>query len=417
MLDWASGTLLWGAWVAPHFFNAVPPYNLNRFSERLAWSTPPNAYSLLLAEKRRSGSPLLDLTSANPTEALSDYPHHEIAQALGAITTFRYEPDPLGSKLARQTVACWYGEQGIPVVAENIALTASTSEAYAILFKLFCDPGDEVLVPSPSYPLFEYLARGEAVKTVPYHLSYDGGWFIDFESVERAISAKSKAFVVVNPNNPTGSFLKAREVTRLASLAEKYGLPLISDEVFMSYPAAGNGDQIRSFIGKNEVLSFSLNGLSKAAGMPQMKLAWIAVNGPQQEREAALAKLELLLDSYLSVATPVQCALPELLRIGSTIRSGIDLRLRENRDYLATLRNTPVEPLASEGGWSVILHIPNVLAEEEWIAKLLAYDGIVVQPGYFYDMAKEAFVVVSLLTEPATFAEGIDKLERLVARF
>ena len=242
---------------------AMPPYNLPRSSKRLVWSTPRNAYSLLLEEKRRSGVQLFDLTTANPSEALADYPHQELASAFGAITDFRYEPDPLGGKLARQTIAAWYLDQTIPVTAENIALTASTSEGYAILFKLLCDPGDEILIPSPSYPLFEYLARGESVKTVPYQLNYDGAWFIDFESVERAVSPRSKALVVVNPNNPTGSFLKTEEQKHLASLAQKHSLALISDEVFMSYPTteADQPERVRTLIGKDDVLSFSLNGL------------------------------------------------------------------------------------------------------------------------------------------------------------
>ena len=392
----------------------MAPYDLTRFSERLAWSTPRNSYSLLLEEKRQGGMRLLDLTSANPTEVFPDYPHQDLARALGAISSFRYEPMALGTKLARQTVAAWYaGLQGICASAGRIALTASTSEAYAVLFKLLCDPGDEILVPFPSYPLFEYLARAETVKTVPYQLSYDGSWFIDFESVKRGISARTKAIVLVNPNNPTGSFLKRQEASQVAELAGTHELALISDEVFMSYPTAAEPQpsQVRSLIGHDDVLSFSLNGLSKAAGMPQMKLAWIAVNGPPREVDSALAKLELLLDSYLSVATPVQCALPELLRIGGAIQKSIGARLDENRHILGALRNTSVELLASEGGWSAILQVPNIRSEEDWVAKLLAEEGIVIQPGYFYDMAREAFLVVSLITDPAEFCRRHRQVE------
>ena len=394
----------------------MSPYKLNRFSDRLAWSTSQNPYSLLLAEKRQAGIPLLDLTIANPTEAFANYPHADIARAYGAIASFRYEPDPLGMRSARETVARWYLDQRVPARAERIVLTASTSEGYSALFKLLCDPGDEILIPSPGYPLFEYLARADTVKTLSYPLSYDGSWFIDFASLEKAISPRSKAIVVVNPNNPTGSFLKTVEAQRLASLAQKYQLALISDEVFMTYPAdEGQVGGVRSLIGYDDVLSFSLNGLSKAAGMPQMKLGWIAVNGPPAQVSQALARLELLLDSYLSVATPVQCALPELLRIGSSVHTQIRNRSRQNLESLKTLRNSPVEVLPSEGGWSIILQVPNVQTEEQWIAKLLADETMVIQPGYFYDMAKEAFVVVSLITDPADFAEGIGRLKRLAA--
>ncbi len=395
----------------------MPIYSLKRFSERLAWSTPANPYSLLLEQKRRAGVRLLDLTTANPTEAFADYPHTEIARAYGAIANFRYEPEPLGMRSARQIVAAWYAQHGISVAADRIALTASTSEAYSILFKLLCDPGDEILVPCPSYPLFEYLARAESVKTAQYELDYDGSWFVNFASMQKAISGRTKAIVLVNPNNPTGSFLKVQEAKKLARLAEKHGIALISDEVFMTYPGADlvNG-QVRSLIGHDEILSFSLNGLSKAAGMPQMKLGWIAVNGPATEVASALTKLELLLDNYLSVATPVQYALGELLAIGAGIQTKIAARLRENREALSALKDSPIEALTGEGGWSAILQVPSVRTEEDWISKLLTDEGVVVQPGYFYDMAKEAFVVLSLITRPTDFAEGLQKLKHLALR-
>lgn len=392
----------------------MPPYSLKRFSERLAWSTPRNSYSLLWQQKREAGERLLDLTTANPTEVFADYPHEEIARAFGAIANFRYEPEAFGTRAARQIIADWYADFGIRANADRLALTASTSEAYAILFKLLCDPGDEILIPCPSYPLFEYLANAEAVKTAPYRLLYDGGWLVDFDSVENAIGSNTRAIVVVNPNNPTGSFLKVQEAEKLTVLAEKYGLAIISDEVFMTYPAAGSmRGQVRSLIGRNDVLSFSLNGLSKAAGMPQMKLGWIAANGPQEKVASALGKLELLLDSYLSVATPVQCALLELLRIGSGLQMKIAARVRQNREALGVLKGSSVEPLASEGGWSAILQVPNIRTEEDWMTKLLSDEGVMVQPGYFYDMAKEAFLVVSLIASPTDFADGIDKLKRL----
>jgi alanine-synthesizing transaminase len=373
---------------------------LNRYSERLPWSTPKNNYSLLLEQKRVRGAELLDLTITNPTEAFADYPHADIAAAFGAIGDFQYEPGAFGTPRARRRIAAWYAEQGIRVAPSRIALTAGTSEAYSILFKLLCDPGDEVLIPNPSYPLFEFLAHAEAIGTSPYRLVYDAGWFIDLDSVKDAISARTKAIVVVNPNNPTGSFLKAREAAALIELAVRHELALISDEVFMTYAAGPGEDRVRTLIGHDEVLSFSLNGLSKAAAMPQMKLGWIVVNGPEKETAQALNKLELLLDCYLSVGTPVQRTVQELLRIGAGIHSRIALRLLQNREALDTLKNSPVEALAGEGGWSAILRVPAVCSEEAWITSLLNEHGVVVQPGYFYDMADEAYLV----GEPAAFS-------------
>ncbi len=384
---------------------------MHRYSERLPWFTPKNAFSLLLERKRLAGEALLDLTISNPAEALPDYPHAGMVGAYGAIVDFQYEPQALGAPRARDTVADWYAQQGIVVPANRIALCASTSEAYSLLFKLFCNPGDEVLVPTPSYPLFEYLAQAEAVRTLPYRLVYDGGWFIDLDSVRDAISARTKAIVVVNPNNPTGSFLKSGELNALKEIAARSELALISDEVFMTYPAVFAENQVRSLLGHNEVLSFSLNGLSKAAGMPQMKLGWMVVNGPEEEVSAALAKLELLLDTYLSVGTPVQQALPQLFTLGAGIHSRICGRLRQNRDALAIFRQSPVETLASEAGWSAILRVPAIRTEEAWITRLLTEHGVVVQPGYFYDMAAEAYLVLSLLTSPETFAAGIARLK------
>jgi aspartate/methionine/tyrosine aminotransferase len=369
-----------------------------------------------LEQKRLAGDGLLDLTCSNPTQALPDYPHAEIAEALGAIVDFQYEPQALGALRARDDIAEWYAQQGIVVSSNRIVLCASTSEAYSILFKLLCNPGDEVLIPNPSYPLFEYLAQADAVRTSPYRLVYEGGWFIDLDSVRDAISARTKAIVVVNPNNPTGSFVKAAELAALSEIAARYELSLISDEVFMTYPASAADDWVRSLIGHDEILSFSLNGLSKTAGMPQMKLGWMAVNGPEQEARAALGKLELLLDSYLSVGTPVQRSLSRLLAIGDVIHSQIDQRLRRNGEALAVLQKSPIQTLASEAGWSVILRVPAIRTEEAWMTSLLVDHGVVVQPGYFFDMASEAYLVVSLLSNPQQFAAGLTSVKQLAER-
>ncbi len=353
----------------------------------------------------------MDLTSANPTEVFDNYPHTEIQRAYARLDDFTYEPDPFGTKRARQAIADWYRRRGIHVSPDQLALTASTSEAYALLFKLLSDPGDEVLVPAPSYPLFEYLARLESVEIVPYRLLYDGSWFVDFASMRAAISARTRAIVVVNPNNPTGSFLKNHETEELFRIAQEHELPIIADEVFMEYSFAGATGYTRTFIGRDNVLSFSLGGLSKSAGMPQMKLAWIAINGGPQTGSDARTRLELLLDTYLSVATPVQNALGELLTIGDGVARRISARIERNRAALDDiLKDSPVHVLHAEAGWSAILQLPNVRHEEAWMAELIGRRQVLVQPGYFFDMPSEPYAVVSLLTSEDVFAEGIQRL-------
>jgi hypothetical protein len=380
---------------------------LYSYSRRLTWDHSQNAFTRLAEEQRRAGASLLDLTSANPTEVFDKYPHAEIQQAYARLDDFTYRPDPFGTERARQAIADWYERRGIAVSPDQLALTASTSEAYALLFKLLCDPGDEVLVPSPSYPLFEYLARLESVEAVPYRLLYDGSWFVNFTSMRAAISARTRAIVVVNPNNPTGSFLKSHETEELFKIAQQHNLAIVADEVFMDYAFAGTGGCTRTFIGDDRVLSFSLGGLSKSAGMPQMKLAWIAVNGRAEVR----GRLELLLDTYLSVATPVQYALGELLAIGEGVARQIHTRVARNRAALESiLRHSPVHVLHAEAGWSAVLQLPNIWREEAWMAELIRRRRVLVQPGYFFDMPSEPYAVVSLLTPEDAFAEGIERL-------
>jgi alanine-synthesizing transaminase len=389
--------------------------HLQTYSSRLSWSLLPNPLSNLLEKQRRLGVPLLDLTISNPTEAFPHYPHGRIAQAFAGIPDFTYHPDPFGHDQARTTIAAWYRYRGIDISPNQLALTASTSEAYSLLFKLLCDPGDEILIPIPSYPLFEYLALLEGVKTVPYRLLYDGSWFIDFASIRAAISTRTKAIVIVNPNNPTGSFLKIQECAMLLEIASRHGLPVISDEVFMDYAFNHPSNDIaRTLIGRDNTLSFSLNGLSKAAGMPQVKLGWIAINGPAAARSEARARLELILDTYLSVGTPVQSALGSLLETGAEIQRQIAARIVQNRAILAAaLQGSPVHILHAEGGWSAILQLPNICKEEIWAARLLSEQQVLVQPGYFFDMEAEAYVIVSLITIPHIFAEGIKRLRLL----
>jgi alanine-synthesizing transaminase len=386
------------------------------YSERLLWSLSSNAFSRLVEEKRTAGDPLLDLTVSNPTQVMDDYPHAAISRAYANINDFAYRPAPFGQEGSRVAVARYYERRNISISPAQILLTASTSEAYSLLFKLFCNSGDEILAPLPSYPLFEYLAGLESARVVPYRLVYDGSWYIDFTSLRQQISPRTRALVVVNPNNPTGSFLKKSEAEELADVTREYSLPIISDEVFMDYPLDPEADRVTTLIGDDSVLSFSLNGLSKAAGMPQMKLAWIALNGPERDREVALTRLELLLDTYLSVGTPVQCALPELFEIGEDIQKEIRRRTAENLKALELLlEGSPVCCLHCEGGWSAILQLPQSLTEEEWITRLLQQENVIVQPGYFFDMASEAYVVVSLITPGEQFSEGVRRVRRLAS--
>lgn len=346
-----------------------------------------------------------------------NYPHQEIANALSNAGDLGYTPNPLGESKARQAVQTYYSRRGLRVEIDRILLTASTSEAYGYLFKLLCNPGDEVLVPRPSYPLFEYLASLESVRVVPYSLRYDGSWHVDFEDLKLRISPRTRAIVVVNPNNPTGSFLKKGEADRLLALAAELEIPVIADEVFFDYPLALTSGMAATLVNRHEVLSFSLNGLSKAAGMPQMKLGWIVLNGPADERERAWQRLELILDTYLSVNTPVQRAFPALLGAGESMRTQIAERTSENLAVLTDLLcDSAAHPLHTEGGWSAIVRLPGTQDEEKWLFDLLEQEHVIAQPGFFFDLECGESLVVSLITPPKVFHEGIYRMKNLVDR-
>jgi alanine-synthesizing transaminase len=376
------------------------------FSSRLDWDLRLNPLSLLVEEKRRGGARLLDLTESNPTRAGFLYPSDGLLDA-GAL---RYEPSPRGLASAREAVSRYYAERGADVPASRILLTASTSEAYAYLFKLLADPGDEILTPRPSYPLFEFLASLESVTVRQYPLRYDGCWEIDFGALEAGISSRTRAIVVVNPNNPTGSFLKQQEFARLQALAKARGLAILADEVFSDYAFAPDPSRAAAVGAKCDALTFSMSGLSKIAGLPQMKLGWIVANGPGHE--TALERLELIADTYLSVGTPVQVALPLLLAAGVQVQKQIQDRTRGN---LATLRasvgpHSSCRVLEVEGGWYAVIQAPRTRSEEQWALALLGEHDVLVQPGYFFDFETEAYLVISLLTAPETFAEGVRRL-------
>lgn len=378
------------------------------FSRRLRWQQPTNALAQAVAQKRSERTALLDLTESNPTRAELPYPS-ELLSALTDPRGLLYSPDPLGLPDARAAVAAYYQRFGVDIGVEHLLLTASTSEAYSILFQLLADPGDEILAPRPSYPLFEFLAGLSPVTIRQYPLRYDGAWHVDFAAIEAAISPRTRAVVVVNPNNPTGSFLKQEELSRLEAIAARYELAILSDEVFCDYAFSPAADRVTTLAGGRTALTFSMSGLSKVAGLPQLKLGWIAVSGPG--RETAMRALELVADTYLSVATPVQVALPTLLSAGELTRNAIGRRTLHNlRTLRATLQGSAASVLSPEGGWYAVIQVPRTRSEEAWALALLSEHNVLVQPGYFFDFENEAFLVVSLLTPEATFAEGVRRL-------
>jgi aspartate/methionine/tyrosine aminotransferase len=303
-------------------------------------------------------------------------------------------------------------EEGHAIDPSRVMLTASTSEAYSFLFKLLCDPGDAVLVPAPSYPLFEHLATFESVRLVPYALAYDGAWHVDLPSVSRAIDERTRAILVVTPNNPTGSYLKKHELTALAAT----GLPIVSDEVFARYPLRSDPRRAATALEATDAASvvFAMSGLSKLAALPQMKVAWTCVGGRDSKRVSeAIARLELIADSFLSVSAPVQHALPALLASGRTAEAAIRARARTNLARLCERQaraGRAATVLDCEGGWYATVRLPRTRTEEAWALRLLEQDGVYVHPGYFFDFAEEAYVVVSLLTPETAFDEGIARL-------
>ena len=374
------------------------------FSSRFHWDFRPNRLSQLLADRQREGARILDLTESNPTHAGLAYPS-AILRAFDDARLLAYEPSPAGSPHARAAVAQYYAARGVAVEPERILVTASTSEAYAYLFKLLANPGDHVLVPRPSYPLFEFLAGMESIEVRPYTLAYHGAWSIDLDSIGKS----ARAIIVVNPNNPTGSYLKFHELDALAAR----GIPLISDEVFSDYAFAPDPARVTTLAADDRRLSFSMSGLSKIAGLPQMKLGWIVVSGPPGLRAEAMEKLEWIADTYLSVGTPVQCALEKLLVAGDEIQRQIRARTAANLAFAReTLAGSPATILNVEGGWYVVLQVPRVRSEEEWALKLLEEEDVLVQPSFFYDFESEAYLVVSLLTRSGLFEEGIARLKK-----
>jgi alanine-synthesizing transaminase len=380
------------------------------FSSRLP-GLEPNALTEAVSRAKASGGRLYDLTQTNPTAVGLPYP--DLSDVLSSPEMAAYRPHPLGGLEARQLVAAAFSERGAMVPASRIVLTSSTSEAYAFLFKLLCGPGDEVLVPQPSYPLFDLLTRLDAVTSVPYRLDPRGAWCLDRVSLEQATTSRTRAVLVVSPNNPTGSMLRAGDREWLVAFARAAGLAVVADEVFADY-TFGPPEDVTSLAGEDRVLTFALGGLSKSAGLPQMKLAWIGMSGPADDVTQAVARLEVIADTYLSVSTPVQLAAGRLMRVGSTIRAEILTRLRRNLGALraCVVANPSLGLSLPDGGWSAVVRVPAILSEEQWALRLLAEDAVLVHPGYFFDFDTEAYLVLSLLPSPDVFDAGLASLVR-----
>ena len=383
-------------------------------SRRLPPHAETNALSRAIIERRASGRPIIDLTESNPTRVGLRYPP-DLLRVLASEAALRYEPHPFGLASAREAIARDHARRGVAIDPRHVILAASTSEAYTWLFKLLCDPGDAVLVPRPSYPLFEHLTALEGVRAVPFRLEYHGRWEIDFGTLDDVPSGV-RALIIVSPNNPTGSYVSAREAAQLFALCHERGWTLIGDEVFADYPLEVDAP-FTDLAAHAGVLAFSLGGLSKSVGLPQLKLAWLVAGGPPEACDRALAGLELIADSFLSVGTPVQIATSTLLECGAAIRTQVQERVRDNLGMLRQLaRAFPAcEVLKVEGGWCAVMRVPATRTEDQLILGILDAEGVVVHPGYFFDFEREAFLVMSLLPPTETLREGALRLLRYVA--
>jgi aspartate/methionine/tyrosine aminotransferase len=384
------------------------------FSRRTQWKMTPNRLSTAIAEARASGREILDLTISNPTRAGMIYDGAAILDSLRTERALDYDPQPNGLLPAREAVASYYAERGEPVGQEHLFLTSGTSEGYSYLFRLLANPDDEVLIPAPSYPLFEFLADLDDVRLVPYPLIYDHGWQIDFHSLANAITPRSRAIVLLHPNNPTGSYVSAKERETLNKICSPHRLALIVDEVFLDY--SHDGKPRSTFALNQDVLTFTLSGLSKISALPQMKLAWTAVSGPEKDRTEAQQRLEVIADSYLSVGAAVQWAAASLL----VQRKGIQQQLIEriSANLLELDRKLDSQSactrLRVEGGWYAILRVPVTQSDEDLAVKLLEGHGVLVHPGHFYDFPSDGYVVLSLIGSTAEFREGTSRLLRFL---
>ena len=387
-----------------------------RFSGRTAWDLSETELARAVREHRAAGLPLVDLTASNPTRCGFEYDGAGILAALGRPESLVYEADPHGMLSAREAVCRYYAGLGARVEPGKLFLTPSTSEAYSYLFRLLCDPGDEVLIAQPSYPLFDFLAQLDGVRLTPFPLFYDHGWHLDAEALRRAITPRTRAIAVVHPNNPTGHFTKPAERQELDTICAEHGLALIVDEVFLDYGLTEQGEP--SFArGEHPVLTFVLSGLSKVAALPQMKAAWIAAFGPEGALREALARLEVIADTFLSMNAPVQCALPAWLDGRGPIQSQIRERLRRNLAVLGReVAGTAISRLEVEAGWYAVLRVPALEEDEALAARLVREHGVEVHPGSFFGFPQSGWLVLSLLTREEELSLGISDIVRAFSK-
>ncbi|MCX6133108.1 MAG: pyridoxal phosphate-dependent aminotransferase [Ignavibacteriales bacterium] len=382
------------------------------FSARTNWDSVPAPLFALAQEMRAAGKEIIDLTESNPTKCgfLSD--PDDLIPRSALQRSINYDPDPKGLFDARQVIARWYCRQGTIVDPSHIVLASSTSEAYSFLLGLLCNSAESIAVPKPSYPLFDYLARLNDVECRHYGLAYDGEWHVDWPSLENVLTAGTKALVLVHPNNPTGSYITTDEAERIVRVSRELGIPLIVDEVFGAYSLGESARRFGSFAGTHGTLTFTLNGISKLGGLPQLKLAWIAVSGPDHLCSEALRRLEIIADTFLSVGTPVQHSLGSLMGNGSPMTGKIKERLVSNveelrRTFSASL---PASLFACEGGWSAVLRLPAIRSDEEWALELLRSQGVLVYPGQLFEFDIPSCIVVSLLPKSQIVSEGIRRI-------
>ncbi len=383
------------------------------FSKRTAWDTAETPLAVALRRHQASGRPLLDLTASNPTRCGFHYDAAALLAPLSASAALDYDPNPRGMLSARDAVCAYYASHSAQIDPQDVFLATSTSEAYSFLFRLLCNAGDEVLIAQPSYPLFDFLADLDDVRLVPYTLVYDHGWQIDLESIRHAITPRTRAIALVNPNNPTGHYTKPWEREALESLCREHGLALIVDEVFLDHPFAA-AEPFSFSQGEASVLTFVLSGLSKVAGLPQMKAAWIVCRGPEEEKRRAEDRLEIIADTFLSMNAPIQCALAHWLAGRQGIQDQIRERVRQNVAVLESMpADHPVTHLRIEGGWYAILRIPALQRDENTAIQLLTKD-VSVHPGYFFGLPESGWLVVSLISNLADFSTGFQQIRNLL---
>ena len=384
------------------------------FSTRFPYQSSSNPLIQLLHEKKSSGGEdVIDLTESNPTVVGFDSDEAAILESLSQPSAMHYHPDPQGLISARRVIVNYYQQHALSVDLSSLFLTAGTSEAYSYLFKLLLNPGEEVLIPRPSYPLFELLAGLESVQAVEYPLMYcNNEWRIDIEALNNSVSNKTRAVIVVSPNNPTGSYLKPNELEAVNQVCRDHGCALIVDEVFFDYASRKRGRPVQSACQNKEVLTFVLSGISKVLALPQLKMSWILVSGPTGLCAEARNRLEFIADTYLSVSAPVQVAAEELFKFRKDIQVQIINRVEKNEELLVSIceAQSKCNVLKREGGWYAVLRIEDGYSDEEVAYQLLKEDNVFIHPGYFYNFTSRDFIVLSLLPQPHLFQEGINKL-------